>query len=71
MGSNSMDNRQRVTGIVSAIDAARETLLAYDPPWVDPGYEEVREQVDRTLRQVQLAVSVILEDSEKAPIGEA
>lgn len=62
-----MDSRRRLEGIVDAIDKSREEFLAYTPPWVDPAYETVRENVDRALRQVQLAVGVLFDEVAKAP----
>jgi hypothetical protein len=55
-------DRQRVDGIIRGIEDARAALLDYEPPWIDPGYEEVRARVDRTLRQVQLAIGAFLDD---------
>lgn len=62
-----MADKERMDGIVSAVDGAREKLLSYEPPWVDPGYETMREDVDRTLRQAQLAIGKLFEDAATAP----
>jgi hypothetical protein len=71
MGSVDNEDRQRLEGIVSAVDGAREQLLAYDPPWVDPRYEEMRAEVDRALRQAQLGVRKFFEELVKVPEVEA
>ena len=61
------DPRERLDGIVAAIDASREELLGYDPPWMDPTYETMRSEVDKRLRQTQLAIAKLFEEASLAP----
>ena len=56
-----------IEGIVEAIEAAREELLAYEPPWLEPRYEAMRSNVDTRLRSAELAIAVLKRESESAP----
>jgi hypothetical protein len=61
------DPKTQVEALVAAVDGARQRLLDYEPPWIDPGYETVREDVDRTLRQAQLAIGKLFENVATSP----
>jgi hypothetical protein len=56
------DSRARVAGIVQSIDSAREDLLAYTPPWVDPAFESLRIVIDRALRTSQLSLTTLIDE---------
>jgi hypothetical protein len=56
-------SRTAVDGIVRAIEDAREDLLQYNPPWLEPGYETLRIAIDRKLRSAQLAVTKLFDEA--------
>jgi hypothetical protein len=61
------DGRQRVKGIISALEDARQDLLDYRPPWVESSYEDMLSAVDRKLRSVQLGIANLADEIGKAP----
>jgi hypothetical protein len=65
------DPKTQMEALVAAVDGARQKLLDYDPPWIDPGYETVREDVDRALRQAQLGIGKLFEDVSTSPTERA
>ena len=62
-----MSGRERVEGILGALESARQDLLDYDPPWVESGFEDLRIAVDRTLRSVELAIAKLADEVGRAP----
>jgi hypothetical protein len=61
------DSRTAVGSIVDAVQDARDDFLQYEPPWMDPGYEDLRIALDRKLRNVQLAIIKLFDEVAKAP----
>jgi hypothetical protein len=60
----SMESKERLESIVGALEEARQELLDYSPPWMEPGYETMKLAVDRKLRSVQMAM-VALDETAK------
>ena len=51
--------RKATEGIIRCIEDAREDLLQYTPPWLEPGYETLRIAIDRKLRSAQMAIAAL------------
>lgn len=59
----SMESRQKLESILGGLEEARQELLDYTPPWLDPGYETMKIAVNRKLRHVQMAMTVLEESA--------
>ena len=57
--------KKKLEAVVAAIEVAREELLEYEAPWLNPKFEDLRISVDRRLREAQLAVVAIGSAQEK------
>jgi hypothetical protein len=56
------DGRDRIVGIVRLLDEAREDLLGYKPPWLEPGFEDLRIEADRKIRNAVLAIMILADE---------
>jgi hypothetical protein len=59
------EGQQKVDGIISALEDARQDLLDYNPPWIESSFEQLRIVIDRKLRSVQLGIVKLSEGEAK------
>jgi hypothetical protein len=55
-------SRERVDAVLREIESVREDILQFDPPWMEPAYEDLRIAIDRRLRSVELGIAKLFEE---------